>query len=294
MSSPGPHTPDVLVEWFDRAARTLPWRDPDTTPWGVLVSEVMLQQTPVARVVPVYLQWLARWPQPRDLADDEPAEAIRMWGRLGYPRRALRLHQSAKVLLQRHDGAVPEDLGMLLSLPGVGDYTARAVLAFGFGRRSPVVDVNVRRVLARAVAGEPDAGPATTASDRALADGLIPQEDALGSRTAAALMELGAVICTARTPSCEQCPISSDCRWYSRGRPAGTTAPRRGQGYAGTDRQARGRLLEAVRTASQPVPADTLALLWEDPEQRTRSLRSLVSDGLLVRGRDDTYSLPRT
>lgn len=294
MASPSAaDLPGSLVEWFDSAGRSLPWRESRTTPWGVLVSEVMLQQTPVARVEPVYVAWLERWPTPADLARAEPAEAIRMWGRLGYPRRALRLHRAAAVLLERHEGTVPEDLDSLLSLPGVGDYTARAVFAFGFGRRAAVVDVNVRRVLARLVAGESDGAQATTAADRARADQVLPREDRLGSRTAAALMELGALCCTARQPSCGACPVSLHCRWQALGRPAGDPPPRRVQGYAGTDRQVRGRLLQAVRTSRHPVPADALTELWHDAVQRDRSLASLLSDGLLVRGSDNTYSLPR-
>src|SRR2546423_2179533 len=173
---------DRLIAWFDAHARDLPWRRADAGPWGVLVSEVMLQQTPVSRVEPVWCQWLARWPTPGDLAADPPAEAIRAWGRLGYTRRALRLHECATAMVARHGGAVPSDLADLLALPGIGGYTARAVAAFAFGQRQPVVDTNVRRVVARAVAGEPDSGPATTAADLAAVTELLPREPARAAR----------------------------------------------------------------------------------------------------------------
>ena len=120
----------------------------------MLVSEVMLQQTPVARVVPEWQAWMARWPTPAALADAEPGEVVRQWGRLGYPRRALNLHAAASAIVARHDGRVPEEESALRALPGVGEYTAAAVRAFAFGRRSVVLDTNVRRVLARAVGGQ--------------------------------------------------------------------------------------------------------------------------------------------
>src|SRR3954453_21793624 len=138
---------DDAIAWFDQNARDLPWRQPTTSPWGVLVSEVMLQQTPVVRVEPAWRSWMTRCPPPADLAADPPSEAIRMWGRLGYPRRAMRLHACAVAIVERHGGVVPDDLDQLLALPGVGTYTARAVATFAYGQRHPVVDTNVRRVV---------------------------------------------------------------------------------------------------------------------------------------------------
>src|SRR5215218_8508734 len=153
---PRPAPPDLarsLNAWFADAARPLPWRAAEVSPWAVLVSEVMLQQTQVARVVPRWEAWMERWPTPAALAAEPPSEAVRAWDRLGYPRRALWLHRAAVEIVERHGGEVPADLDALLALQGVGPYTARAVAAFAFGLRYPVVDTNTRRVIARAVTG---------------------------------------------------------------------------------------------------------------------------------------------
>jgi A/G-specific adenine glycosylase len=273
---------DEVLAWFDRHARDLPWRSPGTTAWGVLVSEVMLQQTPVARVVPVYTAWLRRWPGPRELAAAPAAEAIRAWGRMGYPRRAVRLHAAACTITERHGGQVPQSLDQLRDLPGVGEYTAAAVAAFAFGQRVPVLDVNVRRVLGRAWLGEQHPQPHLTNAERALAEAALPAEPAVAARWSAAVMELGAVVCTSRQPACAACPLAERCVWVASGRPA-AAARRRSQGYAGTDRQARGRLLAVLRDAPGPVPSTTLDEAWEDAEQRERALHSLLSDGLVVR-----------
>ena len=284
---------DTLVAWFDTNARDLPWRRAEAGPWGVLVSEVMLQQTPVSRVEPVWYRWLARWPCPADLAADPPAEAIREWGRLGYPRRALRLHACATSIVARHGGEVPPGLGDLLALPGIGGYTARAVAAFAFGQRQPVVDTNVRRVVARAVTGAADAGPATTAADLAAVAGLLPDEPARAARASAAFMELGALVCTARAPRCDACPVAGSCAWRGAGRPPSSGPSRRPQGYAGTDRQVRGLLLAVLRDATGPVPGTRLDLVWPDATQRTRALTSLVEDGLVHALEGQRYALPR-
>jgi A/G-specific adenine glycosylase len=204
---------DDALLWYDANKRDLPWRQPGTSAWAVLVSEVMLQQTPVIRVEPAWRSWMTRWPTPADLAEDPPAEAIRMWGRLGYPRRAMRLHACAVALVEQHDGAVPSDLDQLLALPGVGSYTARAVATFAYGQRHPVVDTNVRRVVARAVEGKPDAGPSTTAADLTAMAELLPEDAATAARASIALMELGAIVCTARSPRC------AACCWKSSGMP---------------------------------------------------------------------------
>src|SRR3954451_15713227 len=184
---------DSVIQWYDTNARDLPWRVPGTSAWAVLVSEVMLQQTPVVRVTPAWHAWLTRWPEPAALAEDPPSEAIRMWGRLGYPRRAMRLHQCAVAIVERHGGVVPSDLDQLLALPGIGTYTARAVATFAYGQRHPVVDTNVRRVVSRAVEGLPDAGPTTTAADLVATAELLPEEAARAARASIAFMELGAI-----------------------------------------------------------------------------------------------------
>ena len=158
----------LVLDFYDRHARDLPWRRPDATPWAVLVSEVMLQQTPVGRVLPVYGRWLERWPRPADLAAEPPGAAIRAWDRLGYPRRALRLHAAAVAITTEYGGTVPSEVESLLRLPGIGEYTARAVAAFAFGTRVPVVDTNVRRVLARVVRGVDEPRASATAADQTL------------------------------------------------------------------------------------------------------------------------------
>ncbi len=188
--------PQTLLDWFDANARDLPWRHADCTPWGVLVSEIMLQQTPVARVLPVWRQWMERWPKPADLAAASQGEVLRAWGKLGYPRRALRLHTAANTIVAEHGGEVPADVDTLLSLPGIGAYTARAVAAFAYGRRAPVVDTNVRRVVARAVHGAAEAGPPSTKRDLDDVEALLPDgpDEARAARFSAALMELGALV----------------------------------------------------------------------------------------------------
>ncbi|BCJ59867.1 A/G-specific adenine glycosylase [Micromonospora endophytica] len=270
-----------VSRWYEQNARDLPWRHPGVGAWAILVSEVMLQQTPVARVLPAWHAWLERWPTPAALAQDSPAEAIRMWGRLGYPRRALRLRECAVAIVARHGGTVPDRLDQLLALPGVGTYTARAVAAFAYGQRHPVVDTNVRRVVCRAVAGEPDAGPATRPADLVATEELLPAEPAAAALASAAIMELGAVICTARAPRCDACPVETICAWRASGQVAPVGPTRRPQRYAGTDRQVRGLLLGLLRESTGPVPQQRLDQVWADEVQRARALAGLVTDGLV-------------
>ncbi len=279
-----------LVGWYAGAARRLPWRTPGTSPYAVLVSEVMLQQTPVARVIPAYDAWLARWPTAADLAAAASGDAVRMWGRLGYPRRALRLHAAATEVVERFGGELPTTVPALLSLPGVGDYTARAVAAFALRQRHAVIDTNVRRVVARVVEGVADA--AVTKRDLALVEALLPHADEDAAVASIALMELGALVCTARAPHCRSCPVADSCRWLALGAPALDTPVKRPQGYAGTDRQVRGRLLTVLRDSHEPVEADLLAQVWEEPIQRARALDSLVRDGLVDPLPDGRYALP--
>ncbi len=286
-----PYTEPVLA-WYRRHARDLPWRSPRATPWSVLVSEIMLQQTPVARVLPAHRGWLARWPTPAALAADPPGEAIRQWGRLGYPRRALRLHETARILTMRHGGTVPADVDALLALPGIGRYTAAAVASFAFGQRHAVLDTNVRRVLARLVAGRPRPVSTPSAAERRLAESLLPAEPAVAARWSVAVMEMGALVCTAASPRCTACPVSRDCAWLAAGQPAEPGVRRRAQRYDGTDRQCRGRLLAVLRESGSPADHADLDAIWADRAQLSRALDGLVADGLVDPLPGGRYALP--
>ena len=293
-SPPGaPPLAERIVPWFREHARPLPWRAPDFSPWGVLVSEIMLQQTPVARVIPRLEQWLRRWPTPDALAADAPAEAVRAWDRLGYPRRALRLHAAAVAISEQHAGEVPGDVDALLALPGIGEYTARAVAAFAFGVRTPVVDVNTRRVVARAVLGQGEAGPARTRADLAAMEALLPVDPDEARLMNAGAMELGQVVCTARAPRCDACPIADLCAWRAAGHPEyeGPRAPRQ-ERFEGSDRQVRGIIMRELRHADGPVPAEVVDGLWPDARQRERALAGLLADGLARGSREAGYELP--
>jgi A/G-specific adenine glycosylase len=290
-ASDGPALGDVIVDWYATAARDLPWRRPGIDAWAVLVSEVMLQQTPVARVEPVWRDWMARWPAPADLAAATPADVIRAWGKLGYPRRALRLREAAAALVERHGGVVPPEVPDLEALPGVGTYTARAVACFGYGRPQPVVDTNVRRVVARLVHGQAEAGNAR-AADLADISALAPLDPARAVRFSVATMELGALVCVAGTPRCGACPVRTECAWRAAGCPPHAGPARRVQKFSGTDRQVRGRLLDVLRTARHPVAADALDAAWSDPVQRSRCVDSLLTDGLLEQTPDGCFRLP--
>lgn len=283
---------DEVVAWYAAYARDLPWRQPDTTAWHVLVSEVMLQQTPVDRVAPVYARWIDEWPTPAALAAVPSGEAVRAWGRLGYPRRALRLHASAVAICERHEGVVPDDLEALRALPGIGEYTAAAVAVFAYGQRHAVLDTNVRRVLARLFAGTALPATSLNAAERVLADAVLPLDETTAATWSIGLMELGALVCSVRSPSCGGCPVRSHCRWYAEGRPAYEGPARRTQAYAGTDRQCRGRLLAVLREAEGPVPGAALRAVWDDTTQRERALDGLIDDGLVVPSGPDEYALP--
>ncbi|GAB3031956.1 A/G-specific adenine glycosylase [Parafrigoribacterium mesophilum] len=286
------HIDSLVTDWFADAARDLPWRRPEFSPWGILVSEVMLQQTPALRVIDPLAQWLRRWPSPTDLAAEPAGEAVRAWGRLGYPRRALRLHACAVAIVERHGGVVPDSIEDLLALPGIGDYTARAVAAFAYGTRCPVVDTNVRRVLARAIGGQEQPAPPSTARDLAAMAALLPEDPPAAQRFNAGMMELGALVCTASSPRCQACPIAGLCAWRQAGYPQYTGARRAVQKrYEGSDRQVRGIILHELRAVERAVPGVDLEALWPDAAQRDRALAGLVADGLAVPV-GDGYRLP--
>lgn len=310
-----------IANWYSTHARSLPWRDETASPWAVMVSEFMLQQTPVARVLPVWETWMQRWPTPADLANEPVAEAVRAWGRLGYPRRALRLHAAAVVITEQHGGQVPGTEPELLALPGVGTYTAAAIACFAFGVPTVVVDTNIRRVHARLVSGKALPEQNQNAAELALAARLLPSSDALQPGSAAlantwniGVMELGALICTARSPRCEDCPVMEQCAWITAGRPEPHYVPK-GQPWHGTDRQVRGAMMAVLRSSTLPVRQEdllgtpdlaasvesrvTLSAREGDPvheawvglhalpaatEQRRRALDSLLADGLAQQG----------
>ena len=281
---------DDLIEWFAQTRRELPWREPGVTAWQILVSEFMLQQTPVARVAPIWVDWIARWPTPSATAAAGSADVLRAWGKLGYPRRAKRLHECAVVIATEHADVVPDDVDVLLGLPGVGAYTARAVACFAYRKRVPVVDTNVRRVVARAIHGLADAGNPSTVRDHADVEALLP-EGAAAATFSAALMELGAMVCTARSPKCAICPLDV-CAWRDASYPVGNGPVRSAQRFAGTDRQVRGKLLDVLRASSVPVERPQLDVVWlTDTAQRDRALDSLLVDGLVEQTADGRFAL---
>ncbi|MCA2253574.1 A/G-specific adenine glycosylase [Mycobacterium intracellulare] len=292
QATPGPAYISVtnLLAWYETSRRDLPWREPGVSAWQILVSEFMLQQTPVARVLPIWSDWVRRWPTPSATAAASAADVLRAWGKLGYPRRAKRLHECATVIARDHDDVVPDDVDTLLTLPGVGSYTARAVACFAYRRRVPVVDTNVRRVVARVVHGLADAGAPSATRDHADVSALLP-DDATAPQFSVALMELGATVCTARAPRCGLCPLGQ-CAWRRAGYPAAQGPPRRVQTYAGTDRQVRGRLLDVLRAKDSPASRAELDVAWlTDTAQRDRALYSLLADGLVTQTRDGRFAL---
>ncbi|MFH5821970.1 A/G-specific adenine glycosylase [Georgenia sp. AZ-5] len=297
----------TVLSWYADNARDLPWRRPGTSPWAVLVSEIMLQQTPVVRVEPAWREWLERWPTPGDLAGARPADVLRAWDRLGYPRRALRLQDCARAIVAQHGGVVPGTEEELLALPGIGPYTAAAVAAFAHGRRAVVLDTNVRRVLGRALEGRALPAPSLGRAERERAATYLPADDAESVRWNVGVMELGALVCTARSPRCPACPLRERCAWRAAGSPADEHASRRRtQAWHGTDRQARGRIMAHLRARPDDgwcLGEDLLAAAADgaapaalpDRDQPARALASLVQDGLVVAGdgaRAGAYRLP--
>ena len=276
-----------VLAWYKKNKRDLPWRNTDA--WGVLVSEIMLQQTPVARVLPIYIEWMKRWPTPAVLAAATPAQIITAWGRLGYPRRALRLHECAKVISTQYKGQIPETESELRELPGIGDYTSAAIIAFAFEGRSLVLDINIRRVFARVIDGVEVPTAAPTKSERVEREKLIPLKNP--HLWAAATMELGALICTAKNPKCGQCPLADQCIWRSLDYPL-SDQPKRTQSWHGTDRQCRGVIVQALRE-NPALSKKEIMQLWDVPSQVEKALLTLLEDGLLVEQKGQRFSLPQ-
>ena len=272
-------------QWFLNNQRDLPWRRPETSSWAILVSEVMLQQTPVARVIPAWSAWLDRWPDASSLARASLGDVLQQWGKLGYPRRARNLHLTAQEVTSKWSGDLPPSVEDLLTLPGVGDYTARAIACFAYGQPHPVVDTNVKRVVARAIDGTAAAGhwsmrEAMARVDSAMDTPLSDEDYCLSQK---ALMELGAVVCTARSPRCDECPLMSECAWRATGFPVDPSVlPRTQARYEGSDRQVRGLILELLRNIPGSHPQSEIDALWPQSTQRRRALRSLMNDGLIV------------
>ena len=277
-----------VLAWYKKNKRDLPWRNSDA--WGVLVSEIMLQQTPVARVLPIYIEWMKRWPTPAALAAATPAQIITAWGRLGYPRRALRLHECAKVISTQYKGRIPDTQSELRELPGIGDYTSAAIIAFAFEGRSLVLDINIRRVFARVIDGVEVPTAAPTKSERQEREKLIPSKKP--HVWAAATMELGALICTAKNPKCGQCPLADQCIWRSLDYPL-SDQPKRTQSWHGTDRQCRGIIVQALRE-NPALSKKEIMQLWDVPSQVEKALLTLLEDGLLVAQKGQRFSLPQS
>jgi A/G-specific adenine glycosylase len=249
----------------------------------------MLQQTPVARVLPIYIQWMTRWPTAASLSQATPAEVITAWGRLGYPRRALRLHECAKVIATEHNGVVPSSEIELRKLPGVGEYTSAALIAFAFSGRSLVLDINIRRLFSRVIDGVETPKAAPTKSERVEREKLIPEKNA--AIWAAATMEIGALICTAKKPKCGVCPLADQCKWRSLDFPL-SDQPKRTQTWHGTDRQCRGVIVQALRENSA-LSKKEINLLWDVPSQVEKALLTLLEDGLVVSIAGQRFSLPQ-
>jgi A/G-specific adenine glycosylase len=275
-----------IVNWFKRNKRDLPWRT--TTPWGVMVSEYMLQQTPVNRVLPKWIEWMERWPTPKDLAQASPAQVITAWGRLGYPRRALRLHAAAQIIAEDFNNEVPEDELTLQQLPGIGQYTAAAIAAFAFDQRTLVMDVNIRRVLTRVIDGNEHPKPAPTSREKARRLALLPEKNA--HIWAAATMELGAMVCTSKNPKCELCPVISACNWRKNGYPKSDLI-RKSQDWHGTDRKCRGTIVQALRE-NESLTENAIKKLWPEESQVEKALKTLQEDLLIEAISRSRFRLP--
>ena len=281
----------VLTRWFKANARDLPWRGPEVTPWQIFVSEVMLQQTPATRVAPLWLAWIERWPDPATNARATPAQILRQWDRLGYPRRALNILNAAKVVSHDFDGKMPNTYDELITLPGIGDYTASAIMAFAYKKKSVVLDTNIRRVISRIWHGQERPGLTISAVEKEFAGRLVPTSDSAASKWSAAVMEFGAVICTARKPQCESCVVKVQCAWRQAGFPASDVV-RKAQKFEGTDRQVRGRIMQVLKESKSAVEKSAFDKVAADKVQRDRALTSLINDGLVDVTRSGKFKLP--
>jgi A/G-specific adenine glycosylase len=280
----------ALLEWWEAQRRELPWRA-TRDPWAVLVCEVMAQQTQVARVAERWAPFLQRFPTPASCAEAPVAELLRWWSGMGYNRRALNLHRCATVVVEQHQGRLPDTLTELLALPGIGPYTARAVLAFAFEADHAIVDTNTARVLARWEARRLSAREVQVA-----ADATLPAGSAWAWNQA--MLDLGATVCTRRRPRCALCPVLDRCGWGRAGTPVpdpadGSAGVSAGQSrFEGSDRQGRGRLLEALRSGPVDVRAVAAAMGWPDDAGRAeRVAATLVADGLAISD-ERAYRLP--
>jgi A/G-specific adenine glycosylase len=264
----------AVINWYKKNKRDLPWRK--TTPWGVLLSEYMLQQTPVSRALPIWNEWIKRWPTPRHLSKAKRSDVIKAWGSLGYPTRALRLHQAATNIATDYKNKVPDTLENLRKLPGIGEYTAAAIYSFAFNKRALVLDINIRRLFIRAIDGKEHPPLHITNSEREAREKLIPKDAAL---FAAATMELGALICTSKNPKCDQCPIKNKCEWRKQNYPR-SPIKKKTQTWHGTNRQCRGTILKHLRT-NQFATHSELSKLWKKKSQFEESLTALINEGFI-------------
>ncbi len=267
----------ALLAWYRPRRTAYPWRG--AGPFGVLVSEVMLQQTQAARVAPRYVAFMERFPDVEALAAASRADLLRVWGNLGYPRRAVALHEAARALVRDHAGLVPADPEALRRLPGVGPYTAAAVASLGHGRRVPALDTNVRRVVARSRLGvEPHRVlPARLAREAA---SWLGRGDARGFTQA--LMDLGREVCRP-TPRCESCPLRRGCRFrLEGGRPE--RSPRRQASFEGSLRQVRGAVLARLREHGSASMASLSETTGYPPDRIGDAVRGLAADGVVVAG----------
>ena len=274
--------------WWDSEKRDLPWRI-SRDPWAILVSEFMLQQTQASRVVEKYKTFLKRFPNPTTCANSNPGKVIELWSGLGYNRRAINLHRTAKTIAEKHKGTVPDELSLLLDLPGIGDYTARAILAFSFEKDVAVVDVNVKRVLSRL-----EGRTLSMKEAQSIADQNLPTGE--GWRWNQAMIEIGATICTARKTQCGKCPLKETCTWTKNQAatdPAISVKSKKLETFEGSDRQGRGKLINALR--NEPIMEKDVPQIfgWPNDHKRCkRVLKKLEKDGLIVIADSGKISLP--
>jgi A/G-specific adenine glycosylase len=278
---------DALLGWGVPRLRDLPWRRTRDA-WAVLVSEVMLQQTQVARVIPKWHAFMDAFPTPSACASVPLGDVLRLWQGLGYPRRARNLQATAAAVVTDHGGVMPRRLDQLLALPGIGPYTARAVIAFAHEGHAAVVDTNIARVHARHIGRRLTAREVQAAADASLVTG----DSWVWNQ---ALMDLGATVCTARAPRCTECPLRPGCAWHGDGPdPAAGSAGVSGRQsrFDGSDRQARGRLLAALGDQRVPL-AEAAAVMSVDADRAARLVAALESEGLIRLDRSSALlSLP--